>query len=89
MYPSVTFGAHNVTITGTSQDDVVLEQVLNLPAPPALTVSARASVAGTIITVIIESNVDIDTLTFECRLDVAFVPCKCKFSTSNHYICCM
>ena len=71
MYASVAVGNHSITVRGTSQDGQTNEVIITLEISPE---SIAVTVSGTVITVIIESNLD---ATFECQLDdLNFVPCK-------------
>ena len=72
MFTSVAVGNHTVTVRGTLNGQ---PSQLTLPVEivPQLTVTVTVTASGTIITVIIDSNMD---ATFECQLDSdEFIPC--------------
>jgi len=74
MYSSVAPTAHNVTVVGTSQGSEVFRQTFSFPPP--LTIMASATATGTVITIIIETNEDVENLRIECQLDdEEFVEC--------------
>ena len=72
MYPSVAVGNHTVTVRGTLNGQ---PSQLTLPVEifPQLTVTVTVTASGTVITVIIDANMN---AMFQCQLDSDdFVPC--------------
>ena len=72
MYPSVPIGNRSIIVRGM-RGGASNDLSLSVEVFPELTVTTTVTASGTVITAIIEANLD---ATFECQLDdLGFVPC--------------